>query len=46
MCEGHMRFHLGYYRFAIATTDVSATIGFDREGRLCAIEVRKDTDSL
>ncbi len=46
LCEGHMRFHLGYYRFFLVTTDVTAIVGFDRSGRLCAIEVTKFRDAF
>lgn len=41
-----MRVHLGEYKFFITSCDVIAFLGFDENGELIDVAVRKDYDSL
>src|SRR2546422_4894487 len=43
---GHVRVRLGGYKLLLMNVDVTATAGFDIQGRLVGLEVGKYTDSL
>lgn len=43
--DGHISASLGGYRLFFVWVGVGATFGFDKDGNLIAIEVRKDADA-